>query len=90
MTKTPQEIAEKGESLYKERFRAEYEKSRLGKYLAIDITSQEAFVADTAEEAMAAAEKKNPTGYFHLVKIGAPGVYRVGYTRYDRLDRIFR
>lgn len=89
MTKTPQEIAQQGERLYQERFRVDYEKKYPGKYLALDITSEEAILADTPEGALAAAEKKNPQGFFHIVKIGSPGVYRVGYTNHDNLARLF-
>lgn len=90
MVMTPQEIADKGEALYKQRFQAEYEERHLGKYLAIDITSEEAFVADSPEQAIEAAQRKNPNGFFHLVKVGSPGVYRVGYTRHYNFDRIIR
>ena len=89
MTKTPHHIKEKGERLYKERFRSKYEKKHSGKFLAIDITTEEAFVADTPEKAMEEAQNKNPNGFFHLVKIGSPGVYRIGYTRHTSLDRVF-
>ncbi len=89
MTKTPQEIAEKGEALYKNRFRAEYEEHE-GRFLAIDVTLEEAFVADTPEGALEAAQRKNPQGFFHLVKIGSLGVYRVGYANHRALDWVIR
>lgn len=90
MTRTPQEIAEKGESLYKNKFRPQFEVEHPGKYLAIDIASEEGFVSDTAEGAVEAAQTKHPEGFFHLVKVGSPGVYRVGYTRTPILDRVIR
>jgi hypothetical protein len=61
VTATPQEIAESGESggaLYKEKFRAEYEQKHSGNYLAIDIESEELFLADTPEQALQAAQNK--------------------------------
>lgn len=90
MTRTPQEIAEKGEALYKSRFRAEYEEGHVGQFLAIDVTLEEAFVADTPEGALETAQRKNPQGFFHLVKIGSPGVYRVGYANHGTLDWVIR
>lgn len=90
MTKTPQEIAEKGEALYKNRFQAQYEREQPGRFLAIDITTEEAIVADTPEQAVESAQARNPNGFFHLVKIGSAGVYRVGYTGHYNLERIIR
>jgi hypothetical protein len=87
---TPQGIAEKGETLYKSRFKALYEVQHPGKYVAIDISSEEAFVADTPEAAIEAAQTSHPDGFFHLVKVGSAGVYRVGYARQHGLDRVIR
>jgi hypothetical protein len=79
----PEEIAAKGERLYKERFQAQYELAHPGKFLAIDIMTEppQAYLANTPEAALEQAQKTNPKGFFHVVRIGAPGVYRVGYTR---------
>jgi len=75
----PNEITEKGKRLYQERFQKEYEAASPGKYLAIDVTSEQAFVADAPETALEMAQKANPNGFFYLVRIGAQGVVRVGY-----------
>jgi len=90
MALSPQMIANKGEALYKNKFQSEYEAKYLGKFVAIDIASEEAFVADNPEDAIAAAQEKNPNGFFHLVKVGSPGVYRLGYTQEKKSDWIFR
>lgn len=90
MPYTPSIIAEKGEKLYKEKFRAEYEPTSVGKFLAIDIDSERAFLADTPEAALQDAGKASPTGSFHLVKIGSPGVFRVGYAGRQSGDWIFQ
>ncbi len=81
---TPQEITERGAALYRERFQREFELAHPGQYLAIDVTTEAAFVADLPEEAMKLAQSANPKGFFHLVRIGSPGVYRVGYTQSNR------
>jgi len=89
-TKTPERIAEKGQALYRERFRNEYEEQYPGKYLAIDINTEKAFIGDTPEAAVEALQKANPNGFYHLVRIGSPGVYRVGYTQHQsRRERVF-
>ncbi len=77
----PQELAKKGMAIYQEKYQAEYEQKYLGKFVAIDTSTGEAWVADTPEEALRIAQEKNPRGFFHLIKIGSPSVFRVGYTQ---------
>jgi hypothetical protein len=86
VTKTPNSIAEKGEELYREKFQGEYEVRFPGKYLAIDVNSSTPFVADTPEEAVEALLKANPHAYYHVVRIGASGVYRVGYAQHEQRE----
>jgi hypothetical protein len=81
---SPKLIAEKGEQIYSDRYKAEFEKKYPGRFVAIEINSGEAFLADSAEEAISKVEKKCNYSLFHLIRIGAPGVYRVGY--YARRD----
>lgn len=83
MTRNPQEAADKGLAIYRERYQHDYEQRFLGKFVAIDISTGEAWIADTPEEALGIAQGKNPTGFFHLIKIGAAGVFRVSYTQHD-------
>lgn len=79
MPQTPQAIAELGEKIYKEKYKEAYEKQFPGQFVAIDIDSQEAFVAKTPEQAISLAQTAKDGGFFHLIRIGAPGMYRVGY-----------
>ncbi|MFB3813181.1 MAG: hypothetical protein ACE14L_03645 [Terriglobales bacterium] len=78
---TPNEISSKGEKLYKERFQGQYELSHPGQFLVIDVTRELAYVAESPEKALETAYKANPQGFFHVVRIGSPGVYRVGHTQ---------
>jgi len=81
---SPEQIADKGEQIYKARYQQEYEQQHLGKFVAIEIDSGEAFLADTPEEAIEAAQRARDRGLFHLIKVGAPGLYRVSYTNARR------
>ena len=87
---TPQQIAKKGEEIYAEKYRSKFEKKYLGKFVAIDVETGEAFLGDDPAEALTAAQKPNPTSSTHLIKIGSPGVYRVGYTSGTSRDWVFR
>jgi hypothetical protein len=79
----PEEVANRGEKLYRDQYQRQYELSHLGKFLAIDVTTPNGtvYLADTPEEALKTAEKSNPQGFFYIVRIGFPAVYRVGYRR---------
>jgi hypothetical protein len=87
---TPQEISDRGDALYKDKFQTLYEKQHPGKFLAIDVTTQEGFLGDRPEQALEAAQAQNINGYFHLVKIGSPGVFRVSFSRSHTHDGVIR
>ena len=90
MPLNPEMIAEKGEAIYKQKFQQELEQKHPGKFIAVDIASEDVVIADTPEEAISQAQAKYPGSYFHLIKIGSAGIYRVGYTRSNKRDWIFR
>ncbi|MGH7986342.1 MAG: hypothetical protein ACREQX_08660 [Candidatus Binataceae bacterium] len=71
----PREIAEKGDGIYKAKYKRSYEKRYFGQYAAIDIDTSEAFVAPSAAAAVGSAQIMGKEGaLFHLVRIG----YRPG------------
>jgi len=81
--KNPQEAANKGMAIYREKYQQAYEREHPGKFVAIDITTGEAWVADTPEAALEMAQRANANGFFHLIRVGSPGVFRVGYTQHS-------
>lgn len=86
----PKEIAERGDRIYNEKYRAEYETKYLGKFVAIDVLAEEAFIADTSSQALETARQRNPNGTFHLVKVGSAGAFRVSYSINEQLDWLFQ
>ncbi len=46
MALSPQAIAEKGEKIYKEKYRDEFERIYQGKFVAIEIDTEKAYVGD--------------------------------------------
>lgn len=76
----PKEIAELGTRIYAEKFQRDLEATHSGQFVAIDIELQVFAVAPSPEEAVREAQRKNPKGVFHLIRIGSPGVYRVSYS----------
>jgi hypothetical protein len=90
MNANPKELAEKGEAIYREKYQAEYERLYPGKYVAIDIVSEKAFVADTPEGAIRKLQDSSPRSFFHLIKVGSTGVFKVGYSGHNERDWLFQ
>ena len=86
----PKEIAERGESIYNEKYRKKYESKHPGKFVAINVDSGTAHIGDTPEAAYQAARDDDPGGTFHLIKVGSPGAYRVTYSSSGALDWLFQ
>lgn len=76
----PKAVAEAGEQIYEKNFRADFEKQHPGRFVAIDVLTDKAFLGDNPEEALGRAKEGSPQGLFHLIKIGAPGAFRVSRT----------
>ena len=72
-------VTEAGEQIYRERYKAQYEASHFGKYLAIDVVTGEATLADEAVDAMERAHQSNPDHMLYLLKIGYRGIGRAGW-----------
>lgn len=64
------EIADKGKAIY-EKKKIEYEPANNGKFLAIEVDSEEVFLGNTAAEALELARKKYQNKIFYVVKIGS-------------------
>ena len=87
---SPKEIAEKGERIYDERYRKEYEGKHNGRFVVVEIGSEETLIGDVAEDVFEEARQKFPEGVFHLIKVGAAGAYRVTYSSSAALDWVFQ
>jgi len=77
MMTTPREMAARGERIYAEKYKQDYEAKYRGQFAAIDVISEKAFVAEFADDVLQKARKAEPAGVFHLIKIGFSGAFRV-------------
>ena len=64
-----QRIAEEGEKIY-DQIKVNYDPKEKGKFLAIDIDSQKAYLGNTSAEALELARQNHPNKVFYIVKIG--------------------
>ena len=73
----PQEIAIKGNEIYKRKYRAEYERRYKGQFAAIDLLSEKAYLADFPEAALANAKNAAPESTFYLLRVGSSGAFKI-------------
>jgi hypothetical protein len=64
-----QRVVTEGGKIYQE-IKARYEPAQNGKFLAMDIDSKKAYIADTSAEAVVMAREHHPNKVFYVVKIG--------------------
>lgn len=76
---SPDKIATEGERIYAERHKLNLEQEHLGHFVAVDVMTGSAYVAEFPEDALAKARSEAPNGVFHLIRIGAPGAFKVSY-----------
>jgi hypothetical protein len=70
------EIAAKGSDIYDRRYRTEFERLHDGEFVAIDISSEAAYLADLPETALSKARAAAPEGLFYLIRVGSPGAFK--------------
>jgi hypothetical protein len=76
---SPERIAEAGEKAYADRYKSLLESTNRGHFVAIDVLTGEAYVAEFPEQALEKARAQAPNGVFHLIRIGAPGAFKVSF-----------
>jgi hypothetical protein len=64
-----QTIAEKGEKIY-DKIKFNHEQKNKGKFLAIEVESENVFIGNTSGESIESAKKIHPNKIFYVVKIG--------------------
>jgi hypothetical protein len=69
-------IAERGIAIYRKKYLADFERKWRGRFAAIDIDTEQAYVADYPEQALSEAKHAAPNGLFYLVRIGSLGAFR--------------
>ena len=67
----PKAIVQAGERIYREKYQQQFEATHMGKFVAIDVNSEQAYLGDTPEDALFGGLNESPEGVFHLIKVGA-------------------
>lgn len=68
----PQAIADRGEAIYAERYKEEFEGLHRGKFAAIDVETEEASLSETSGGALLEAHRRSPNTFVHLIRVGFP------------------
>ena len=85
----PKVLAERGEEIYRRKFKVDFESRHKGEFVAIDVDGERAFSGSTPDKAYAEARRVVPGGLFHLIKVGEPGAYRIRYSADGDSDWLF-
>jgi hypothetical protein len=75
---TSEEIAQRGQAIYDQQIRAHVETTHRGKFLVLNIDTEEYEVDRDELAALQRARAKNPDGAFYILRIGATATYRLG------------
>ena len=86
----PNVAAERGEKIYRDKYKKQYERKYPGMFVAINVLTEEVFISDTPEGALDSAHAAAPDGIFHLIQVGHAGAFRVSHTQETNLDWVFR
>jgi hypothetical protein len=78
-TPSSQEIAKRGAAIYKQKYQHDLEQTANGKFVAINVYTSDATVAESSEQAIEQALKKDPQGLFHLVRVGHQAAFDAGW-----------
>lgn len=76
----PKSIAKLGEDIYRQKYQAQYETNHRGKFVAINVRTEDATLADTPDEAVErgrAADSQH--GMLHLIRVGFVSAFRIKY-----------
>jgi hypothetical protein len=85
----PKEISRIGRKIYEAKYKADYEANYSGQFVAINISDESAALGATPMEALKKAQAQSPKGFFHLIRVGHPGLFEVGFAyRYVSTDRL--
>lgn len=76
---SPDRIAEEGQRLYDANHKVTLEATHKGEYVAVDVLTGKAYLGKFPEQAIAEARQQAPNGVFHLIRIGAPGAFKVSF-----------
>jgi hypothetical protein len=78
-TPSTRDVAQRGEAIYKEKYQKDFEARHKDKFVAINVNTGEATVSDTSHDAVRIALDKDPSGLFHLVRVGHQGAFEAGW-----------
>ena len=71
------EIAQVAEGVYREHFQDEAEKHHQGEFVVIEVHTKKAYFGTRPIEAHIEARRENPTGLYHLMKVGQPAAFKL-------------
>ena len=75
---TKDEVARRGREIYESRLKSEFEPQHIGKFLVIDIDTEECEMDEDDMVVSMRAYRKNPNGSRYGMRIGSPTTGTIG------------
>ena len=72
----PNTLTRQGKEIYALKYQAEFEANHKGKFVAINLRTEAATLAATAEDALLEARAADPQALFHLIRVGLAAAFR--------------
>jgi hypothetical protein len=73
-----EKIVTEGTEIY-QAIKNKYEPKENGKFLAIDISSRDAYLSETSAQAVMNAKKDHPNNIFYVVKVGSDAAETISH-----------
>jgi hypothetical protein len=70
-------IVRRGEEIYARKYKKDYEERFFGKFAAIDIDNEKAYISDFSGDAIAAGLKDSPDDFFYLIRVGFRAAHKL-------------
>jgi len=70
-------IVSRGEEIYARKYKNDFESRYRGKFVAIDIDTEKAYISDFSGDAIAAGLKDSPDDFFYLIRVGFRAAHKL-------------
>jgi hypothetical protein len=81
---SPKEVVERGEAIYQEKVRQLVEPDHVGKFLVLDIDTEQYEIDEDEVAAIRRAKTRNPGGERYIKRVGFRHAHRLGGSSFGR------
>ncbi len=72
----PSVLTQQGKEIYARKYQTDFEANHMGQFAAINLRTEAATLADTAEDTLLQARAADPQALVHLIRVGFTAAFR--------------